>query len=128
MLEDKIDSQIFLMALEAAEQNGNRMLESKEFKKWAKGHKTRLGNWCKAAFAKGGQAVKDQDFFGTYIATAKGIPHFKQLAQFENYLKDFTPSSGSRESSRSFRQLRNHGPDSGPQVDLQQHRPVWWRS
>ena len=81
-LEEKIDSQLYLMALEAAQQNGNRMLESKEFKKWAKGHKTRLGNWCKAAFDKGGQAVKD-----------KGIPHFKQLAQFENYLKDFTLAS-----------------------------------
>ncbi|MBR5699577.1 MAG: DUF2207 domain-containing protein [Bacteroidales bacterium] len=92
-LEEKIDSQLYLMALEAAGQNNNRLLESKEFSKWAKGHKSRLGNWCKAAFDKGGQAVKEKGYFQTYIATDKGIPHFKHLAQFENYLKDFTLAS-----------------------------------
>lgn len=73
-----IESRIYQMAREAAKSNGNLSLEKNEFKKWAKDRKYTLGKWFSDALEAGRNA------------TSEGYSKIQQVAEFRNYLEDFT--------------------------------------
>lgn len=68
----------------------NKILEDKEFSRWARKNKSTLIDWTKSITNKGRKALTDEGFFLKHKFTPLGVQNNNKVLGFFKYLQDFT--------------------------------------
>ena len=88
---DKLESpekSLFNMMKEAS--GANKILEDKEFSRWAKKNKSTLISWTNSISTKGVKALEADNFFSNNKFTPSGVQANNKVLGFFKYLQDFT--------------------------------------
>ena len=68
----------------------NKILEDKEFSRWARKNKSTLIDWTTSITNKGRKALTDEGFFLKHRFTPLGVQNNNKVLGFFKYLQDFT--------------------------------------
>ena len=91
LIDDKLESQLYNMAREAA--GSNLLLERGEFEKWSTRNYSKMNNWPDRALDHGRAWLKEKGYVrGSGSSTPQGVPELRHVVEFKNFLDDFTLS------------------------------------